>query len=56
MQAKLTLRPEEQLIDNGKKLAKQSGKSLSQIVADYFTMPLSQQSHQNTFINFCQCI
>jgi hypothetical protein len=48
MQAKLTLRPEEQLIDNGKKFTKQ----LVQIVAHYFTMPLSQQSHQNTFINF----
>jgi hypothetical protein len=37
MQTKLTLRLEEQLIDNAKRFAKQSGKSLSQMVADYFT-------------------
>ena len=34
----LTLRLEEQLIDNAKRFAKQSGKSLSQMVADYFTL------------------
>jgi hypothetical protein len=38
MQTKLTLRLEEQLIDNAKRFAKQSGKSLSQMVADYFTL------------------
>lgn len=37
MQTKLTLRLEEQLIDNAKRFAKQSGKLLSQMVADYFT-------------------
>ena len=36
MQTKLTLRLEEQLIENAKLVAKQSGKSLSQMVADYF--------------------
>lgn len=36
MQTKLTLRLEEQLIENAKLFAKQSGKSLSQMVADYF--------------------
>lgn len=38
MQTKLTLRLEEQLIENAKHVAKQSGKSLSQMVADYFTL------------------
>ena len=36
MQTKLTLRLDEQLIENAKLVAKQSGKSLSQMVADYF--------------------
>lgn len=42
MQTKLTLRLEEQLIENAKLVAKQSGKSLSQMVADYFVQ-LNQQ-------------
>lgn len=36
MHTKLTLRLDEQLIENAKVFAQQSGKSLSQIVADYF--------------------
>ena len=49
MQAKLTLRLEEQLIENAKLFAKQSGKSLSQMVADYFSQleknKLSQEKY-----------
>ena len=37
MQTKLTLRLEEQLIQRAKSFARQKGKSVSQIVADYFT-------------------
>lgn len=37
MQTKLTLRLDEQLIDQAKTHAKHSGKSLSQMVADYFS-------------------
>lgn len=36
MQTKLTLRLEEQLIDQAKCYAANVGKSLSQVVADYF--------------------
>lgn len=36
MQTKLTLRLEDQLIEDAKQHARQSGKSLSQIVAEYF--------------------
>ena len=36
MQTKLTLRLEDDLIEQAKKYAKQEGKSLSQLVADYF--------------------
>ncbi|MEE9304380.1 MAG: DUF6364 family protein [Thiotrichaceae bacterium] len=36
MQTKLTLRLESELIQQAKKHAKQQGKSLSQVVADYF--------------------
>ena len=36
MQTKLTLRLESELIEHAKVHAKQQGKSLSQIVADYF--------------------
>lgn len=38
MQNKLTLRMEESLINQAKVYAKQHGKSLSQIVADYFQL------------------
>ncbi len=36
MQTKLTLRLESELIQQAKEHAKQQGKSLSQVVADYF--------------------
>ena len=36
MQTKLTLRLEGELIEQAKEHAKQQGKSLSQVVADYF--------------------
>jgi len=38
MQTKLTLRFEEQLIEQAKSYAAHSGKSISQIVADYFKL------------------
>ena len=38
MQTKLTLRLESDLIELAKEHAKKQGKSLSQIVADYFTV------------------
>lgn len=38
MQTKLTLRLESDLIEQAKKQARLQGKSLSQIVADYFTV------------------
>jgi replicative DNA helicase len=38
MQAKLTLRLEEDLVRRAKRLAKKRGKSVSKIVADYFTL------------------
>lgn len=43
MQTKLTLRLEESLIREAKRYASQHGRSLSQVVADYFQM-LTQQS------------
>lgn len=36
MQTKLTLRLEDELIEQAKKHAKKQGKSLSQMVSDYF--------------------
>lgn len=36
MQTKLTLRLEDQLIEQAKSYARRSGKSLSKMVADYF--------------------
>lgn len=38
MQTKLTLRMEAELIEQAKAYAQQHGKSLSQMVADYFTL------------------
>lgn len=38
MQTKLTLRLEEQLIERAKSYAADMGKSVSQVVADYFKM------------------
>ena len=38
MQTKLTLRLDDELIDQAKSYAARSGKSVSQIVADYFRL------------------
>jgi len=38
MNTKLTLRLDEALIDKAKRHSKQSGKSISQLVADYFAL------------------
>ncbi|OIP97502.1 MAG: antitoxin [Syntrophobacteraceae bacterium CG2_30_61_12] len=38
MQTKLTLRVDERLIERAKSFAKKRGKSVSQIVADYFVV------------------
>lgn len=38
MQTKLTLRMEEELIARAKAFARRSGRSVSQIVADYFAL------------------
>ena len=38
MQTKLTLRMDERLIKNAKAYAKRAGKSVSEMVADYFTL------------------
>lgn len=43
MQTKLTLRLEDQLIEQAKTYAAQAGKSVSQIVADYFKLLTSQK-------------
>jgi hypothetical protein len=44
MQTKLTLRLEEQLIEQAKSYATQAGKSVSQIVAEYFTLLTSRRN------------
>ena len=44
MQTKLTLRLEDQLIEQAKSYAAQAGKSVSQIVADYFKMLTSEKT------------
>ena len=44
MQTKLTLRLESELIEQAKEHAKQQGKSLSQIVADYFLILLMRKN------------
>ncbi len=38
MNTKLTLRLDEQLIDRAKRYSRRSGKSVSQLVADYFAL------------------
>lgn len=43
MQTKLTLRLEEQLIEQAKSYAAHAGKSVSQIVADYFKVLTSDK-------------
>jgi len=42
MQTKLTLRLEDHLIERAKSYAAEAGKSVSQIVADYFKLLTSQ--------------
>ena len=44
MQSKLTLRLEEELVRRAKMLAKKKGKSISKIVADYFTLFEAQKT------------
>ena len=46
MQTKLTLRMDEKLVRRAKAYAKREGKSVSQIVADYFSL-LRQPSGEN---------
>ena len=48
MQTKLTLRLESELIERAKQHAKQQGKSLSQIVADYFAVFSQDKNRTNT--------
>jgi len=43
MQTKLTLRLEDQLIEQAKSYAAQAGKSVSQVVADYFKLLTSDK-------------
>jgi len=47
MQTKLTLRLESELIEQAKAHAKQQGKSLSQIVADYFMIFTEKSKKSN---------
>jgi hypothetical protein len=47
MQTKLTLRLEEQLIEQAKSYAAQAGKSVSQIVAEYFKLLTTQKVKVN---------
>lgn len=44
MQTKLTLRLEDQLIEQAKSYAAQAGKSVSQVVADYFKLLTSEKA------------
>lgn len=48
MQTKLTLRLEDQLIEQAKSYAAKAGKSVSQVVADYFKM-LTTEKTKPTF-------
>ena len=48
MQTKLTLRLEDQLIEQAKYYAAQSGKSVSQVVSDYFKLLMSQKTKLNS--------
>ena len=48
MQTKLTLRLEDQLIEQAKSYAAQTGKSVSQIVAEYFKLLTSQKVKANS--------
>jgi len=48
MQTKLTLRLEDQLIEQAKSYAAQAGKSVSQIVAEYFKLLTTQNVKTNS--------
>jgi hypothetical protein len=48
MQTKLTLRIDDTLIEKAKKHSKESGKSVSQIVADYFALLNMTDHHKNS--------
>lgn len=48
MQTKLTLRLEVELIDQAKSYAAQAGKSVSQLVSDYFKLLTSQKMKTST--------
>jgi hypothetical protein len=48
MQTKLTLRLEGQLIQQAKSYAEQAGKSVSQLVAEYFKLLTSQKVTTNS--------
>lgn len=48
MATKLTLRIDEELITRAKTYAKQSGKSVSRLVADFFAL-LSQNEEEGTY-------
>ncbi len=47
MQSKLTLRMESDLISHAKEVAEKKGKSLSKMVADYFTLITKKEVNQN---------
>lgn len=47
MQTKLTLRLDKKLIEMAKRYAEMSGKSLSQLVADYFSLLGSKPTGQS---------
>jgi hypothetical protein len=48
MQTKLTLRLEDHLIEQAKSYAAQAGKSVSQIVSEYFKLLTSQKTKLNS--------
>lgn len=48
MQTKLTLRLEDQLIEQAKSYAAHAGKSVSQLVAEYFKLLTSQNVKTNS--------
>ena len=50
MQSKLTLRLDASLIKRAKAQARKAGKSLSQMVAEYFSL-LSEESHNFSAMN-----
>jgi hypothetical protein len=47
MQTKLTLRLEDKLIEQAKSYAAQAGKSVSQVVAEYFKLLTNPQTKTN---------